>query len=76
MRAAFPSTNLLTSQSIRHGLIEVGYQDGDYSCANRRISYIETGEINFVDGTVCGADFASEGDFLSQFGVNLVGGKK
>ena len=48
MRANFPATHLLTSQSNKHGLTS------DPVCQSHIIKYFETGSVGFVDGNVCG----------------------
>ena len=48
MRANFPTTHLLTSQSNNHGLAS------DSVCQSHIIKYFETGIVGFVDGSVCG----------------------
>ena len=48
MRANFPTTHLLTSQSNNHGLLS------DPVCQSHIIKYFETGIVVFVDGSVCG----------------------
>lgn len=62
MRAAFPYTHLLTSQASNHGL---GADDAE--CQNHVIEYLESGDVDFVDGQVCGAEFASLNDLSSVF---------
>ncbi|CAB9527105.1 Secreted [Seminavis robusta] len=61
MRLGFKFTSLLTSQSIFHGIYN------DPTCLRHLVNYFEDGFVNFVDGQVCGADFASEDDFLDAF---------
>ena len=48
MRANFPMTTLLTSQSNDHGLRPGG------PCMAHIVDYFETGVPGIVDGTVCG----------------------
>jgi hypothetical protein len=50
MRANFPLTYSLTSQSINHGL--EGGPDGP--CQKYIVRYFETGDFGATDGTVCG----------------------
>ena len=57
MRGNFPSTTLLTSQSIYHG-ISTGANDPAYGPCQKYITkYLETGVIDLIDGTVCGQQF-------------------
>ena len=62
MRANFPNTNLLTSQSIFHGI-----GGNDPECQLHVTKYFEDGFVSFVDGSVCGSDFASTEDLLAAF---------
>jgi hypothetical protein len=55
MREHFPTTSLLTSQSIFHGLNTVGNPYGP--CQKYITNYLETGVIDWTDGTVCGEKF-------------------
>jgi TAP-like protein len=64
MRAAFPSTKLLTSQSFRHGL---GWLSNP-ECQRHITRYFETGEVGFVDGHVCEAEYATTFDLRAVFG--------
>ena len=48
MRANFPNTHLLTSQSNKHGL------NNNPICQAHINKYFETGSVGFVDGNVCG----------------------
>jgi hypothetical protein len=48
MRANFPNTHLLTSQSNEHGIYT------DPICQALINKYFETGSVGFVDGNVCG----------------------
>jgi hypothetical protein len=59
MRGNFPSTTLLTSQSIYHGISnDKGNNLDPYGPCQKYISeYFETGVIDFIDGTVCGQKF-------------------
>ena len=50
MREHFPSTSVLTSQSINHGLR--GGPDG--LCQHYIVNYLASGDIDWTDGTVCG----------------------
>jgi hypothetical protein len=61
MRAHFPFTSLLTSQSIFHGIetsSKHGFTSVDTSaegpCQKYITKYLETGVIDWTDGTVCG----------------------
>ena len=57
MRENFPSTHLLTSRSVNHGMLmakETTLQNSD--CQRHVKTYFTTGVINFVDGTVCESD--------------------
>lgn len=54
MRNGFKFTSMLTSQSLGHGLFMA--QDGG-ECQKIVQNYFEVGVVEFVDGTVCGADF-------------------
>ena len=57
MRENFPSTHLLTSRSVNHGMVtakETTLQNSD--CQRHVSAYFTTGVINFVDGTVCESD--------------------
>ena len=76
MRSQFPSTHLLTSQTINHGLLFL--EGGDTSCNDHIIKYLELGYPNFVDGTICGSEggndaaaFATESDFFDAFDIEL-----
>jgi hypothetical protein len=64
MNGHFPSTRLLTSQSIFHGIKKssvLGYTDvatvAEGPCQKYVVKYLETGVIDWTDGTVCGEQF-------------------
>ncbi|MGK3747097.1 MAG: hypothetical protein ACI90V_013960 [Bacillariaceae sp.] len=64
MQEHFPSTSLLTSQSIFHGLHRStlnGFTNVDTPaediCQKYLVKYLETGLIDWTDGTVCGEQF-------------------
>ena len=62
MRSAFPYTSLLSSQATNHGL---GSDDSE--CQQRVTKYLESGKVDFIDGHVCGSQFASFNDIASIF---------
>jgi len=64
MRNGFKSSSLLTNQATFHG---VATQDPD--CQRHMIDYFEDGFVNFVDGQICGASFASVDDLADVFGI-------
>jgi hypothetical protein len=64
MNGHFPSTRLLTSRSIFHGIKKssvLGYTDvatvAEGPCQKYVVKYLETGVIDWTDGTVCGEQF-------------------
>jgi hypothetical protein len=64
MREHFPYTSLLTSQSIFHGIetsSKIGFTDVETTaegpCQKYVVQYLETGVIDWTDGTVCGEKF-------------------
>jgi hypothetical protein len=61
MREHFPFTSLLTFQSIFHGIqtaSTMGFTDAETPaegpCQKYIVKYLETGVIDWTDGTVCG----------------------
>ena len=72
MRRAFPSTNLLTSKATNHGL-----GGDDYECQQSVAEHLESGDVAFVDGAVCGDDSDSFlTDFVDVFFESTEGGGK
>jgi len=72
MKQAFPSTNLLTSQSYEHGMGHSVSFRTDPSCQTFIQEYFQTGVVPFEDGMVCGAPFADRCEVVSIFGVNCL----
>lgn len=66
MRVAFKNTHLITNQGVFHGVA-----NQDPSCQRHVVNYLETGEIAFVDGQVCGSDFASSDALFGVFASGL-----
>ena len=52
--------SLLTSQSVNHGLSASLGNNNEPGCQKHIQDYFQNGYVMFVDGTVCGAPFASE----------------
>lgn len=54
MRENFPSSSLLTSRSVNHGMLMAEETTTlDPACQKNVANYFATGVISFVDGTVC-----------------------
>uniref|UniRef100_A0A7S2A9B8 AB hydrolase-1 domain-containing protein n=1 Tax=Trieres chinensis TaxID=1514140 RepID=A0A7S2A9B8_TRICV len=67
MNQVFPSTVMVTSQWITHGLISVQDDEGRILgnlCQEIINSYLETGIVLVADGTVCGSDIPSAFDIF------------
>ena len=57
MRENFPSTALLTSRSVNHGLKNaINTETRDPVCDGLVHDYFRDGEVGFVDGHVCESD--------------------
>ena len=55
MRENFPTTTLLTSRSVNHGMHahKAIYDHNDPICQNNIIRYFKNGIIDVIDGHVC-----------------------
>lgn len=71
MRSQFKFATLLTSRSVNHGLGSAETLDRDADCQRYITNYFTTGFVDIVDGTTCGAPFASEAELLGAFGANI-----